>query len=145
MRLVAILLLALCCSLSCSRRHVSLQEKTVVEEDGSERLTKSATLRFGDEDATLDYAAELQMQGEYARAAEAYRSVEQSASATPEQKQAALFGLGEVHANLLNPAKDPARATELFERLIAEHPSSPLRSRAEQRLRELRQLLEERR
>ena len=55
-----------------------------------------------------------------------------------EHRAAALMGLSDIAANLLNPNRDYARALVWAETLVAEFPDSELNDEARDRVEELR-------
>jgi outer membrane protein assembly factor BamD (BamD/ComL family) len=140
-RITMILILVAFSAGSCSRRHVTTHDNRRIEKDGSLRMGSSAHLYFGDEEATLDYAADLLRSQKYAEATKAYQSVLDQESAEAQYREQALLGLAQVHSSLLNPQKDFSLALSLLQRLVSEYPQSALRERAEQRAREIRQLM----
>jgi tetratricopeptide (TPR) repeat protein len=78
--------------------------------------------------------------GDYAKAIELYQSVYENESAKAEYRSQALFELGKIHSDLLNPRKDYQKAESYFEKLISEFPDSDLRKEAEKQLERIREL-----
>ena len=140
MKTAVVLLIAVLPVLSCTRRHMTTEDSSRIGPNGFPIEGTHGSLKFGDEEVTLEYAASLMRRAEYAKAAEAYLSVYRSSSAKAEYREQALLGLGIVYADLLNPDRDYARALQYLETLSAEFPESPLRERAEQKARDVRKL-----
>lgn len=139
-RTPALLLLAGCMVLqsSCAGRTVTTRR------DADDRVTVSRSVEIhGSGDAArLDRGKQLLLQGDYSAAAEAFSSVYEKPSASEDHRREALFQLGLVYSELMNPKKDLRRAYGYFETLVRDYPKSDLVDEATRRMETIESLLE---
>ena len=99
----------------------------------------SVSVTFVSQDkAALDRGSQAILQGDYDGAAKTFESVYRNPSAKPDYRAHALYLLGTVQANALNPKRDPATALITFQKVVDEYPKSTWRRDAEDAMRTLR-------
>jgi tetratricopeptide (TPR) repeat protein len=90
----------------------------------------SLTLHRNPDEAKLDRGKQYVMESRFDEAASLFREVADKASAKAEYRETALFELAELHANVLNPHRNPREALKLFRRFVDAYPDSKLADRA---------------
>lgn len=123
---------------SCTGRTVTTRR------DADDRITVSRSVEIhGSGDAArLDRGKQLLLEGDYSGAAEAFSSVYEKPSASDEHRREALFQLGVVYSELMNPWKDLRRAYGYFEALVNDFPESDLVDEARRRMETIESLLD---
>ncbi|MBD3337020.1 MAG: tetratricopeptide repeat protein [Candidatus Eisenbacteria bacterium] len=113
--------------------------RTLTDRD-DESLSASVTLHTSPSAATLSKARGARTDGRYEEATRLLESVYLDTHADTAYRAQALFDLGQVHAELLNPHKDYSTAIAYFEELIREYPDSDLRHKARNRIEAVQEL-----
>ena len=122
----------------CSSSHRVTQSTSYDEADDS--YSQSASISLGDgAESRLEYAGRASTHGQWEEAEKTYREVYENPSNAPEHRAEALYGLGHVSGNLLNPRRDPDQAVGYFERVREEFPETAVARRAGERLEQLRE------
>lgn len=120
----------------------SSRTQTTETDDGTS-ISTGFSLHGSQDAALIDRGKQAVRNGDYLGAAEAFRAVAESGTASSQLRAEALLRLGQVHADPMNPGKDPEKAVSVFQRLVEEFPDSELRNEAEQRLARLREQMED--
>jgi TolA-binding protein len=122
---------------ACAGRSVT-RNTSVAETGRDEETSRTTTHLFTNRDeAALDAAREARRDGKYDEAVAGFQAVYDNGAAKSEHREQALFELGRVYADLLNPMKDFQKAAELFERFLKEFPASSLADKAREQLADL--------
>jgi len=140
MRLDVLFLAAALLTASCASRDVSTTQIVRDDLEGTYSATTSYPVFQDKHERALYEAARAMSNADYASAASSYRGVAMAADATTKQKEQALFGLGRIYADVLNPAKDYTKAKHYLEKLLTDYPETELRASAESRLESVRAL-----
>jgi TPR repeat protein len=140
MRFARLLLTAALLAASCASHDVSTTQMVRDELEGTYSTTTSYPVFQNKHERALYEAARAMSNAAYDVAAASYRNVAEATDATAKQKEQALFGLGRVYADILNPSKDYAKAKHYLEKLLADYPDTELRASAESRLESVRAL-----
>jgi outer membrane protein assembly factor BamD (BamD/ComL family) len=106
--------------------------------EDQKEISTNATFRGSSSAALLDQGRQALSLGQYDRALEAFRSVSTDAGAKAEHRADALFGVGQVYSNVLNPKRDVDKALAAYQQIVADYPDSPRRAEAEQAITSLR-------
>lgn len=124
----------------------SLGRTTRTSTETSEtRSTGSSISLHGDPaEALLERGKQLAMDGDWNAAAEAFEEVTRNAAAKPEHRAAALFKLGDLHSNVLNPGRNYEVALAWYGRVVSEFPESEEAPKAQEAMEALRGVLRSR-
>jgi tetratricopeptide (TPR) repeat protein len=121
---------------------VSCGGRTVTKETPEGGYSVTRTMSLDSARGLIDTGRQARMEGRYAEATEAFRAVYDDRSLAADLRAEALFELGQVHADLLNPQRDYPEAIAHFETLLRDFPDSKSAERASKRLEEVRKLSE---
>lgn len=94
----------------------------------------SVSLHKDPDQAMLERGKEAVLEGRFTDAADIYRELSDKASAKQEIREAALFELAELHANTLNPFRNPAKALEVYRQFVDRYPDSKRADRAREQI-----------
>ena len=115
----------------------------VREQPGGEGYSSEATIHGSNDEARLARAKQLVRDGRYAEAVREFRSVYEKGGAKSADRQEALFQLGVVYSDLLNPHRNPETAIAHFKNLLREFPGTSYGKDAQERIANLERLLQE--
>jgi TolA-binding protein len=104
-----------------------------IDDEGGSYGT-SLSLSGNPDQAMLERGKQAVMESRFDDAASLFRELADKPSAKAEYREAALFELGEVHANVLNPNRDPVAALEIFRRFVDAYPDSKRADRAREHI-----------
>jgi len=116
--------------LGCAGK-VETRRESDRREDEQEISTK-ASFHGSGAAAQLEQGRQALSLGQYDQALEAFQAVSTDAGAKSEQRADALFGMGQVWSNVLNPKRDVDKALEAYQQILADYPNSPRREATEQ-------------
>ena len=97
---------------------------TQVTTDEESSYGSSISVHGSSAKAMLERGKQHVLEGRFTSAIASFRQAATDPDAESAIRAEALFELGEAHANLLNPARDAAKAAESFRKLIEEYPDS---------------------
>ncbi len=97
----------------------------------------SVSLHRDPAEAALERGRQAVMESRFKDAEEAFRGVYETSGDKPEARAQALYELGELSLNLLNPARDRDRALGYFRTLVQKFPESSKREDAEAQIKAL--------
>ena len=115
---------------SCVGRTSSVETETT---EGS-TSSRSITLHGDSAEALVDQGKQHVLEGNYADPEAAFQAAYAKTGADPDHRAEALFELGEVYSNVLNPRRDHQKSLSYFAKLVEEFPESEFRERAEEYL-----------
>ncbi len=129
----------------CSTRSARSYSEDV-DEHGRENTSSSANISFYSKspEDQLKLAKRTASEGNYEEAGDLFAQIYQETTNDTIIRAEALYQLGKVYGNVLNPNKDNEKAIFHFKKLIREFPESEFKPRAEQSVKEMQDLLEQR-
>ncbi len=103
---------------------------------------RGVSARFFDsrEEAQIDKARALRLEGEYNEAIDTLLAVYRNRAFESKYRAEALLELSHVHSHLMNPEKDYDAALRHLNTLITEFPESSLRAEAEEKTEHIKKL-----
>ena len=124
--------------LSCSNANVKDEYQVRKESDGSYDVKKGMSMTPGKDDEKLEQAKYHIVKKNYTKAIKLFKEVYEDKSIKEEHREEALFQLGEVASNFLNPKKDYKKAVTYYEKLLKEFPKTKLKDKAEEKIANLK-------
>jgi hypothetical protein len=88
-------------------------------------------------EAALQQGREAVAMGRFEEGLSRFQAVYADGKASSEHREEALFAIGQVWSNVLNPKRDVSRAIATYEKFLAEFPESKLRVQVEDTLHSL--------
>jgi len=119
--------LAACASRTETRTDVDRQESST-----------EVSLVANRAEALLGQGRQQASKGDFEQAVQLYQEAFNSSAAKPAHRAQALLALGQAWSSPLNLKHDARKATEYYQRVIAEYPDSPQRAEAEKAVAALR-------
>jgi TolA-binding protein len=115
---------------SCLGRSESVETETT---EGSS-VSSSLSLLGTSAEALIDRGKAHVLEGNYREAEVDFQAAYAREGADPEHRAEALFELGELYSNLLNPGRDREMSLRYFSKLREEFPDSRFAQQAEEYL-----------
>ena len=127
--------------LSCSSSNVRNDYQTRKESDANYEIKRGLTLSPGNDDEKLEHAKYLMVKKNYKSAEKELEEVHADTTIARKYREEALFQLGELNANFLNPHKDNEKALQYYRKLLTEFPETKFKENAQNKINTLKNQL----